>query len=351
MPSTQTDTRTLHVVQKSQYAYFGTAAAGTTYPTGVISTGDTVWNRLVDRLTATFTTSLSGAGVTAVTGSVRLDLVVSAADGWSSVVTSGVPVVLQSGTARAAVAVDANAAAERLNQHYEETGSPGGPATLTVRPVTQVAGTVQGHHFTAHSVPGMSFTLDKMSLRLTSTDAATLAPSTATSVQVDAITPRRLAVLAVSVPIGAARRLMGAALLLSLIAAALGAWIGRIGPGDISGRFLARHADRILPVDSFTPGATVIDVSDAESLHRVAERFDTLVLHHAGEDEEVFAVRDVDATYRFVVPGSAGRRRDLPPVPTPPPGMAPAPVPADMTLPFERVVAAGQAYGSIWRVA
>ena len=61
----------------------------------------------------------------------------------------------------------------------------------------------------------------------------------------------------------------------------------------------------------------MIDVSDAESLHRVAERFDTVVLHHAGADEDIFAVRDVDATYRFVVPAArtagAASRRSRPP--------------------------------------
>jgi hypothetical protein len=100
-----------------------------------------------------------------------------------------------------------------------------------------------------------------------------------------------------------------------------------------SWQFLVRHADRILPVAAFTPGRTVIDVADAESLRRVAERFDTLVLHHAGPDEDVFAVRDVDATYRFVVPGAPGRRRGMPPVPAP----VPASAPEDLTAPLPRV--------------
>jgi hypothetical protein len=85
-------------------------------------------------------------------------------------------------------------------------------------------------------------------------------------------------------------------------------------------------------VAAFDPGPTVIDVSDAESLHRVAERFDTLVLHHAGPDEDVFAVRDIDATYRFVVPGCPDRQRGLPPVPAPAPVAVPEP--ADMTTPL-----------------
>jgi hypothetical protein len=97
---------------------------------------------------------------------------------------------------------------------------------------------------------------------------------------------------------------------------AAAAWIGRTARGDAADEFVVKHAARILPVAAFDAGPTVIDVSDAESLHRVAERFDTLVLHHAGEDADVFAVRDVDATYRFVVPG--GREaRARPPVPVP----------------------------------
>jgi hypothetical protein len=235
------------------------------------------------------------------------------------------------------VGVDPDAAMELLSRHYEETGSPNGGATLTVRPVAEATGTVQGHAFTPDPPPGLGFTLDEMSLRPTATDAATLAPTTQTSVQIQQVVPRRFTVLAASVPIGTARRLMGAALLLSLVALGAGAWVGRIGRGDVSGRFLARHADRILPVASFSPGATVIDVSDAESLHRVAERFDTVVLHHAGPDEEVFAVRDLDATYRFVVPGSAERAAGRPSVPpSVPPSVARA-VPADSTTPLERI--------------
>ena len=41
-------------------------------------------------------------------------------------------------------------------------------------------------------------------------------------------------------------------------------------------------------MQAFAPGPAVIDVADAESLHRIAERFDTVVLHQVGADEHVF---------------------------------------------------------------
>lgn len=345
-PPTRTETRTLEVSQQSQFSYSGTAVAGTTYPSGVIATGDTVWNRLLEGLTVSAATTVSGPGLADVTGSVRLDVVVAASDGWSAVLTTGTATALQAGAGTAAVAVDVDAAMQLLTRHYEETGSSGGGGTLTVTPVSETSGTVHGRPFSAGPTAGLDFALDATSLRPLSTEPADLAPVVATSVQIEEVAPRTFPVLAASVPIGVARKLAGAVLLLALVALAAGAWVGRIGHGNVSDRFLVRHADRILPVASFTPGSTVIDVSDAESLHRMAERFDTVVLHHAGPDEDVFAVRDLDATYRFVVPGSA-RQGGRPPVPAPASVSASEPEPADRTTRLPRV-ADGTARGSLW---
>jgi hypothetical protein len=143
-------------------------------------------------------------------------------------------------------------------------------------------------------------------------------PSTQTAVAVDEVVPRRFVVLDVAVPIDVARIAAVVVLAAALVALAAGAWIGRTNRGDVADEFAVRHAARILPVVAFDPGPTVIDVSDAEALHRVAERFDTLVLHHAGPDEDTFAVRDLETTYRFVVPNAAGAEaRSMPPVPAP----------------------------------
>jgi hypothetical protein len=201
-----------------------------------------------------------------------------------------------------------------LARHYAEIGTPGGTATLTVTPVAATTGTAAGKKFQAGSPAPLSFTVDATSLGLSGKPEVVLKPSTTTDVAVDQVVPRRFTVRSLSIPIGVARIVAGAVLALSLLVFAGAAWIGRTARGDVADEFVVKHAARILPVAAFDPGPTVIDVSDAEALHRVAERFDTLVLHHAGADADVFAVRDVDATYRFVIPG--GREaRSRPPVP------------------------------------
>jgi signal peptidase I len=334
LPTTQSGTRTLDVIQTGQFSYSGEAVPGTTYPEGVIETGDIVWTRLSRDLTVSFTNTVTGPERADVRGAMRLDVAVTAADGWSATLASGPEVAMADGTATASVAVDPDGAARLLSRHYTETGASGGMATLTITPVAETIGTVQGNVFTAGSPAGLPFTLDATSLRPPADPATALAPSATIPVEVDAITPRSFTVLSVSVPIDVARIAALGVLAAALVALGAGAWIGRTGKGDVADQFLVRHGARILPVAAFTPGPNVIDVSDAESLHRVAERFDTLVLHHAGPDEDVFAVRDVDATYRFVVPGLPDRRRGLPPVPAP----VAVPAPADLTAPLPRVV-------------
>ena len=60
MPVTQTETATVNVIQQGQFSYSGEAVPGTTYPTGVIATGDTVWTQLSGGLTVSFTNTVTG---------------------------------------------------------------------------------------------------------------------------------------------------------------------------------------------------------------------------------------------------------------------------------------------------
>ncbi|TFV86250.1 signal peptidase I [Blastococcus sp. CT_GayMR16] len=347
LPSTQTDTKTLQVTQQGTFTYTASAEAGTTYPAGTVSTGDTVWTSLASDLSVSFTNAVTGPDLADLRGAMRLDVAVSSADGWSAYLNSSPVVALAEGSATATVPVDPAEAAALLGKHFAEIGGGGTSATLTVTPVVVTEGTVRGLPFQAGSPAGLSFNLEATSLRLAGDARAALAPSTQTPVVVEETGPRRLSVLSVSIPLDVARIVVVAVFGLSLLTLAGGAWIGRTGRGDVADEFLVKHAARILPVAAFDPGPTVIDVSDPEALHRVAERFDTLVLHHAAPDEDVFAVRDVDATYRLVIPGLPQRQRGKPPVPAP--VAARSTEPDDLTAPLPVVVPGPMsAPGGLW---
>jgi signal peptidase I len=317
LPSTQTDTRTLAVTQQGRFSYTGAAERGATYPSGVVQTGDTIWTRLARQVTVSFEHTAMGQELTELKGTLRLDVSVTATDGWTAVVTQGPVATLEGGAGTATVVVEPTAAAALLSQHYAEIGGSGGGSTLSVTPVVELTGLAEGRSFTAGSPAGLPFALDAASLSPAASTETDLAPIAKTDLAIDEVVPRTIPVLDFQVPIDAARLVAAGIFAVALLVLGVAGWIGRTRHGDAADQFLVRHADRILPVAAFDPGPTVFDMADAESLHRVAERFDTVVLHHAGDHEDVFLVRDADATYRFVVPGAEGRRRGRPPVPAP----------------------------------
>ncbi|WP_346621018.1 signal peptidase I [Blastococcus montanus] len=340
LPGTERAEETLQVIQEGRFSYAGSARPGTTYPTGAIETGDTVWTALATGLTVSYTSTVGGPGLADLQGALRLDVSIRAADGWSTYLDSGSVVTYADGVATASVDVDAARASEVLSRHHAEVGVSGSTATLTVTPTVAMSGAARGSAFEAAPPAGLDFALDATSLRLAGDAGSVLSTTTGTPVTVAAVVPRSFDVLAFSVPIGVARVVAVAVLALALLVAGGGAWLGRAGRGDAADEFLVRHADRIVPVTAFATAGTVIDVSDAEALRRVAERFDTVVLHHAGPEDDVFAVRDVDATYRFVVPGTPDRRRGRPPVPAVSRSPAPAATTAvdhDLTAPLPPV--------------
>jgi hypothetical protein len=170
-----------------------------------------------------------------------------------------------------------------------------------------------------------------VALRPPAADAA-FAPTTSVAVSVDEVVARSFPLLGVELPIDVARVLAVVVLVVAVLVGAVAGGIGRPRSGDAADEFAVRNAARILPVSGLTPGRSVVDVSDAQALRRVAERMDGLLLHHAGPDGQTFAVQDAETTYRFVFPGTATTR--TPPPPPPPKRVSLA---APVTSPLPRI--------------
>ena len=307
LPSTQTESRTLQVTQQGQFSYTGAAVTGTTYPDGKISTGEPVYTKLTDGLTITFNDTISGPGAESLAGTAFLDVSVSTPDGWSAALGRGATATVENGTVTTSTELDPARAAAFLTRHYTEIGTNPGGAAVVVTPTVQFTGTVAGQAFAPEPMPALRFDLDATALRVAGAEAA-LTPAVTTPIVTDEVVPRTLTVLSLSIPIDLAREIAGAVLAVALVGLTAGAWIGRPRRGDPADDFLVRHAARILPVTAFTAGDTVVDVYDAESLNRVAERLDTLLLHHDGPDGQTLAVRDSDTTYRYVFPDGMSQR-------------------------------------------
>ena len=312
LPATQTDTRTVVVGQHVQWNWSGTAVRGATYPSGRIATGDPVYTRLAGPVTVSLRDTVSGAGLTGLTGTVRLVLGVQSADGWHADVVTGAPAAPADGSVTATVVLDPATAADLLRRHLDEVGTGGATATLTVTPQVSLTGSVGARPWTAAAVPALTFTMDGTALHPNGGPAA-LTATAPTAVTTDVVGPRRLEVGSVDVPLDVAGIVVGVLAVVAVAAAVGCALAGRPGPGGPADDAPLRASGRLLPVRRFTPGGQVVDVEDGAALLRLAERLDLLVLHAAGDEQaDVFAVQDGDTTYRWTAAagpaeGTAGR--------------------------------------------
>jgi len=281
LPSTETGTRTEDVTQEGRFTYAGDARVGTTYPTGEISTGDPVYTRLADAVTVSFEHTVSAAGLDEVAGTVRLDLAVTSGDGWSAPLGSSPATPVQDGTAVASALLDPVRAANLVDRHDAEIGGSAGSASIVVTPVVDITGSLAGRSFTATQPAAFTFAMDGVALRPTADEAA-YTPAASVPVTLEEVVPRTFTPLGVDLPIGLARVLAIVVLLGAVLVAAVAGGIAHSYTGDAADAFAIRNAARILPVAGLTPGRSVVDLSDAQALRRVAERVDGLVLHHAG---------------------------------------------------------------------
>jgi hypothetical protein len=317
LSDTQAVPRNVQVIQAGRFDYTGTAVPGTTYPSGRVHTGDPVYTQLAKSITVSFRDQVTGPQLTDLRGTLRLVVTIATTDGWTGTLTSGATTALTGTTLAGTVLLDPAYATDVMNRHYAEVRATGTNATLTVTPKITLDGGVQGHRFDADSPAGLSFALAPTTLRPSSTGTTALTPKVATPVATESVGPRTLQLLSIGIPIGLARLLDGIVLALSLVVLAVAAWIGRKRPGDAADDILLRSAARILPVTGFTPGTSVVDVSDAAALRRVAERLDTLVLHLDGEDGHTFAVQDMETTYRYVLPNAVTKPKPPAPITRP----------------------------------
>ena len=305
LPAGQTDVRTVPVTQTGQYSYTAPAVAGTTYPAGRVVTGEPIYTSLVGALTVTLDQTLAAPGLAGTEGTVHLEVAVAAPDGWTALITRGPGAPVSGASTSASVLLDPARALDVLRRHYTEIGAAEGGATLTVTPVTDVTGAVDGRPFTAAALPPLAFTLDATALR-PAPDALTA--TAATTVAVEETAPRTFSVSGVLVTLPAARTAAAAVLVVAMLGLVVVTWLGRSPVADAAALF----GNRLVRIEAAPEPSTVVDVADAAALHRVALRLDGLVLHVDGPDGAAFLVQDGDSAYRYRVPpttpGVAERR-------------------------------------------
>jgi signal peptidase I len=296
------------VVEHGVYAHVGSfsySAAvprSAVYPDGRVTTGESAFVSLVHRLQIAFAYRLEARRAPQVSGTTQIDATISDGAGWKRLVVVAPPRAFEGDDAVAAGVLDLDHLARVVAQMKQLTGSGTTTFTVTLVPRIHVAGEAGRHALDTTFTPSLPFQFDPIALRLLDPEQGDPALDAREDPPVPVTVATRVGLGLLSLPTDDARLvgLLGvvAAFVLLLISSSL----ARSGSGkaaDVRLRFGSRivDAEAVMP-----PGRWVTDVADLETLVRIAESYERLVVHAAERGRDVYLVDDGVAVYRFTTP-------------------------------------------------
>jgi hypothetical protein len=301
-PDLETVKEPRHVAERAVLAYEAVPSRRGVYQDGLVTTGEPVFLRLVDRVSFDFAYRLSGRGPVSVGGTASLVAVLGDSSGWTRSFVLAGPSSFSQRAVRLHGDLDLRAIERAVHQFRESTGSTADTYEVVVRAEVRVRGTSGGRGFEDVFEPELPFRLDGVRLALALEGARPGRGGVVTSrwVPGSRLEPATLSVLGLELPVGQARPLgilggLGTALAATLLV--LGALLAR--DRSEAGRIAERYADVLVPVASLPRAGTVVTVSSFDALAQLAERGGRAVLAAVAGESRVYAVEQDGVLYRF----------------------------------------------------
>jgi signal peptidase I len=313
-PTSRPAPTSAHYMQSGRFSYSASTMPGAVYASDRVTTGQPMFSRLVGPVQVRFGYRLRSRRVVGAGGTASLAAVISAPNGWSRTVSLEDPAPF---TGRR-VSVTGTVHLRRLQRLVQRvaaaTAVPSEQFTLTLVPSVQAHGTLAGHPFEADYAPRLPFTLTPYELApvLPQTAAAASRPGAAAAFhpsQVSSFTAPGSA----RVTMGLARLRMSAAfarvvgpvgLLAALAAALLAARrLRRDRRADEPTRIQSRYGEEMIAAvqSTLTRGGDLVEVESIEALARLAERYQSLMIHERTESGHAYLVADNGTVYAYFV--------------------------------------------------
>jgi hypothetical protein len=229
-------------------------------------------------------------------GAVAVTAELSTASGWHSTVPLGGPKSFTEDSYTGTVSLDLQALENRAQAAAAATGIPASQVDIAVVPTVTTAGSKA-------FAPELALALTPLQLTLvgdeTNLSVGGKTPAATAEAPVSAAT---LSFAGREIPVSIARTLSFIMALGALLAALVIGLLARmLAPATESAAIHRRYAQMLLEVQPMPtpPGRPVIDVVDFDTLGKLAERHELLILHWSRADVETFVVQDQGTTYRY----------------------------------------------------
>jgi len=308
-PTTRSDTLPEAYVHQGKFDYSAEVPANVVYPDGRVATGEPIFLKLVPRLRIAFAYQLQSK--LPVRGVGRIGLIARLSDGrgWEQRIVLAPKRAFRGGEASIAGTLDLRRVQTLLERMRDLTGSSQAAYSLTILPAVSLKGRAGDELLETTFAPALGFDLGDLRLQPdldgSGEGVSPFAPREAgTGTHVVA---NELSLGALEVPVETARWLsligLAAGLLLGLLA--LGA-LRRRYHGTESERIAARYGHLLLPITARPQDwSRITDLADMESLVRLAERHDRMILQLHERGESSYVVEEGAGVYRYRTPAPA----------------------------------------------
>lgn len=301
-PAADSTTEELEYTQRGTFSYRADVPEGAVYTDGSVDTGEPVFLRMVRDLDFVFEYDFESAASQELRGTIGAKAVLSNSSGWRHEVTLQEPQPFQDDDARVEFALDLRRAELVVAEFVADTGIQSSATDVAVVPEVTIAGTVDGKVLSETFAPSLSFQLDALQLRspLRGDDAAeAIAPVAQGSLTTTSSTPRHLAAFGQSLPVATGRALAVGLSVPAILVAAAGLLVLQRRLHGEAARIELRHGHRMVPVTGRAERAQVVEVRSIQDLARMAEQYQSLILHREGTDSHDYELPFDGVVYRY----------------------------------------------------
>ena len=313
--------------QSGAFAYAASTITGAVYNTGQATTGQPIFTRLAGPVQVRFAYALHARRAVGMSGTAALSAVVASPSGWTRTFPLEAPAAFAGSRAVVTGIVHLRKLERFLQRVATATAVPDASFTLTLVPTVHVHGTMAGQPFQATYAPQLPFTLTPLALspplpgaaegavHPLAGSAAVFHPGANGSLTSAARASVALGAGRLTIPVAVAR-IAALICLAACIAAAVlaGRLLRRTRLSDEPTRIRARYGESIVTVVHSSLGrhTDLVQVKSIEELARIAERYESMIIHEQTDLGHAYLVADGATLYAYLLeaPGSERGLRD-----------------------------------------
>jgi signal peptidase I len=309
--------------QSGRFSYTAPTAVGAVYTTGRATTGQPIFTRLAGPVRVRFAYALSDRPGGSVAGTAAMTAVLTSPNGWSRTIPLAASTRFDGRHATVTGTIHLRRLETLLARVAAATNVSGQSFALTLLPAVHVHGVLAGRPIRADYAPELPFTLSSdelVPLLPAKTPGATASPAASAAVFRPAQTasfttrtsaPVRIGPSRLQLSVGVARAVGSAGLVLALlVAAAAGRLLWRSRGADEPTRIGARYGESIVTVVHSSLGrhADLVQVRSIEELARIAERYDSMIIHEQTAIGHAYLVADGTTLYAYLLGAESSER-------------------------------------------